>query len=68
MLNESTFKYHFRGGRFYMLLQSYTFSHFLCLNSILQVWLIGNQRDQVNLFRNINWADELSRFSEEVKC
>ena len=43
-----------------MLPQSYTFSHGLCLNNFLQVWLIGNQRDQVLLFRYINWADEVS--------
>ena len=30
-----------------MLYQSYNFSHRLCLNHYLQVWLIGNQRDQV---------------------
>ena len=45
-----------------MLPQSYKFSHGLCLNHFLQVWLIGNQRDQVTLFRCINQSDEVSRF------
>ena len=44
-------------GRFHMLPQSYTFSHGLCLNNFLQVWLICNQRDQVLLFRYINQDD-----------
>ena len=51
---EKSFKYHFGGGRFHMILQSYTFSHGLCLNNFLQFWLICNQRDQVPLFRYIN--------------
>ena len=46
-------------GRFHMLPQSYTFSHGLCLNNFFQVWLICNQRDQVLLFRYINWGDEV---------
>ena len=29
-----------------MLPQSYEFSHSLCLNTFLQVWLIDNQRDK----------------------
>ena len=33
-----------------MLPQSYKFSHGLCLNNFLQVWLIGNQRYQVPPF------------------
>ena len=40
-----------------MLPQYYKFSHGLCLNNFLQVWLIGNQLNQVNLFRYINWDD-----------
>ena len=43
-----------------MLPQSYTFSHVLCLNTFLQVWLIGNQRYQVPPFRYINWAGGVS--------
>ena len=43
-----------------MLPQSYIFSHRLCLNHFLQVWLIGDKRDQVTLFRYINHADEVS--------
>ena len=45
-----------------MLHQSYNFSHRLCLNHYLQVWLIGYQRDQVPTFRYINHDDELSCF------
>ena len=33
----------------------------LCLNNLLQVWFICNQRDQVPLFRYINWDYEVSR-------
>ena len=51
VLNGRNFKYHFGGGRFHMLPQSYEFSHGLCLNTLLQVWLLGYQRDQVNLLR-----------------
>ena len=43
-----------------MLPQSYTFSHDLCLNDFLRVWLIDNQRYQVSPFRYINWDDGLS--------
>ena len=43
-----------------MLPQSYKFSHGLCLNNSPQVWSIGNQIDQVNPFRYINRADEVS--------
>ena len=43
-----------------MLPQPYKFSHDLCLNNLLQFWLICNQRDQVPLFIYINWDDELS--------
>ena len=43
-----------------MLPQSYKISHGLCLNKPLQILLIGNQRDQVTLFRYINWDDEVS--------
>ena len=42
-----------------MLPQSYGISRGLCLNNFLQVWLIGNQRDQVPLFRYINWGDDV---------
>ena len=60
MLNGRTFEYHFCGDMFHMLPQYYKFSHGLCLNNFLQVWLIGNQRYQVIPFRYINWADEVS--------
>ena len=43
-----------------MLTQSYKFSHDVCLNNVLQVWLIGNQRYQIPPFRYIKWADEVS--------
>ena len=43
-----------------MLTQYYKFSHGLCLYNFLQVWLIGNQRYQVPLFRYINWYCEAS--------
>ena len=42
-----------------MLPQSYKISHGLCLNNLLQVLLIGNQRDQVTLFIYINWDDQV---------
>ena len=57
-----SFRYNFGGDRFYMIPQSYKFSHSLYLNNFLEVWLIGNQRYQVTPFRYINWADEVSRF------
>ena len=50
-----------------MLPQSYKFSHGLCLNNFLQVWLIGNQRDQFTPFRYINQAYELSHFFIGIK-
>ena len=37
MKKKMTFKYHFWGGRFHMLPQSYKISHGLCLNNLLQV-------------------------------
>ena len=43
-----------------MLPQSYTFSHGLCLNNSIQVWLICIQRDQVTPFRHINQDDGVS--------
>ena len=43
-----------------MVPQSYKISYDLCLNNLLQYWLIGNQIDQVTSFRYINWADEMS--------
>ena len=43
-----------------MIPHSYTFSHGLCLNNILQVLLICNQRDQVPPFRYMNQADKVS--------
>ena len=43
-------------GRFHMLPWSYKFSHGLFLNNFLQVWLLGNQRDQVLPFIHINQA------------
>ena len=45
-----------------MLHQSYTFSLGFFLNNFPQVWLIGNQRDQVPPFRYINQADRVYRF------
>ena len=59
---KRTFKYRFWGGRFHMLPQSYKLYHDLCLNNLLQVWSIGNQRYQVTPFRYINWADEVYHF------
>ena len=59
MLNGSTFKYLFGEGGFHMLPQSYNFSHGICLNNFLQVWLIGNQRYQVHPFRYINRYDDV---------
>ena len=47
-------------GIFRMLSQYYKFSHGLCLNNLLQVLFIVNQRDQVPLFRYIIRSDELS--------
>ena len=40
--------------------QCYKVSHGLCLNNFPQVFLIGNQMDQVIPFRYINWADGVS--------
>ena len=59
VFNGMTSKYHFWGGRFHILPQSYKFSHGLCLNNLYQVWLIGNQGYQVPPFRYINWDDEV---------
>ena len=42
-----------------MLPQSRTFSHGLCLDNLLQVFLIGNQRDQVTPLRYINQDGEV---------
>ena len=61
ILNERTFKYHFGVGRFHMLPQSFRFAHCFFLNNFLQVWLIGNQRYQVPLFRYINETNEVYR-------
>ena len=60
--NGSNFNYHFGGSRFHMLPQSYTFSHCLCLNTLLQSLFIGNERDQVPSLRYIIRYDEGSRF------
>ena len=60
LLNERTFKYNFGGGRFHMIPQSYKFSHGLRLNNFLQVWFIGNQRNQVTPFRYVKWNHEVS--------
>ena len=60
VLKVSTSKYNFGGGEFHMLSQSYKFSHGLCLNNFLQVWLIGNQKYQLPPFRYINRDDEVS--------
>ena len=61
MNKKMAFKYHFGGGRFHMLPQSYEFSQGLCLNNLLQVWLISYQIDQVTPFRYINRDYEVSR-------
>ena len=61
ILNERTFKYHFGVGRLHILPRSYTFVHGFCLNILLQVWLIGNQRYQVSSYRYINQTDEVYR-------
>ena len=45
-----------------MLTQSCKFSHGLCWNDSLQVWLICNQRYQVLLFRYINWDHKVPHF------
>ena len=50
-----------------MIPQSYRFSHGLCFNHFLQVWLICNQRDQVYQIRNINQADEVSNLFRRRK-
>ena len=57
----------FRGGRFHMLPQSCKFSHSHCLDHLLQVLLISNQRDQVHTFRNINLDYEVYHILEEEK-
>ena len=43
-----------------MIPQSYKGSHKLCLDNLLQVFSIGNQRDQVTLFIYINQANKVS--------
>ena len=43
-----------------MLPQSYKCSHGLFLDNLLQVWLIGNQIDQLPPLIHINWYDEVS--------
>ena len=60
VLNGRTFKYHFGGGRFHVIPQSYKSPHGLFLNNFLPVLLIGNERGQANPFRYINWDDEVS--------
>ena len=60
VLNGRNFKYHFGGGRFHTIPQSYEFSHGLCLNNFLQVCLKGNQRDQPPPFIYFIQADEVS--------
>ena len=59
---QMSLKYNFWGGRFHMLPQSYKFSYVLCLNHLIQVWLIGNKKYQVPPFRYINKADGVSHF------
>ena len=44
LLNGRNFKYHFLGRWFHILPQSYKFYHGLCLNNLLQVLFIVNQR------------------------
>ena len=43
-----------------MLPQFYKFSHGLCLNNFLQLWLMGNQRYQPPVFRYIDHTDGVS--------
>ena len=43
-----------------MLPQLYKFSYGLCLNNFHQIWLIGNERNQVPPFIYVNRADEIS--------
>ena len=64
---KRTFIYNFWGRGFNMLPNSYTFSHGVCLNIFLQVWLIGNQRYQVNQFRYINQDDGVSHLVRRRK-
>ena len=45
-----------------MIPQSYKSSHDLYLNNFLQVFSIGNQRDQVTLLRCINISDKVYHF------
>ena len=59
VLNGRTFEYHFEGGMFHMLPQSYQFYHGLCLDNFLQVLLIVNQINQVLPFIYINWYYEV---------
>ena len=59
ILNERTFKYHFGVGRLHILPHSYTFASGFCFNSLLQVWVIGNQIYQITPFRYINHNDEV---------
>ena len=65
VLNRSNFIYHFCGGKFHMLPQSYKFSLGHCLNNSPQIWLKVNQRDQVplldviiRLMRCLVWLEE----------
>ena len=48
------------GGGFHMIPRSYKFSYSLCLDDFLQVWLIGNKRDQVCPFIYMNQDGEVS--------
>ena len=50
-----------------MFPQSYKFYRGLCLNNLLQVWLIFNQRDQVRMFRHINQYNGVSRLVKGCK-
>ena len=43
-----------------MIPRSYKFSYSLCLDDFLQVWLIGNKRDQVCPFIYMNQDGEVS--------
>ena len=60
MYNWRTFRCNFLGGRFHMIPQSYKSSHGVCLDNFLQVFSIGNQRDQVTPFIYINRSNEVS--------
>ena len=59
--NGRTFKYYYGGSRFHNIPQAYELSHGICLNNVVQVLLLGNQRDQVPPLRYIHRHDKVSR-------